>query len=168
MKNCYVKTLLCAYPHFNKIIKRMDTFVGKKVLSSMSNFTSCVTQCEEIISLTMQKCIMIEAKYYLEKVIKRLTKEEKDLLDYKYFKLKPQQDFAGVDLSSRNYYRKQQRLIEDIGKYFDWMGKGNEWFDKSLLKVPFMEKLLFSVQINDDISLKNPRSKGVRKKLKVA
>ncbi len=144
MKQIYVKTLLYAYPNIPKIIKRIDELVTKKAISSMTIYTDCREQCENIIKLTVQKAILFEIGFYMEKILSRLVKEEKQLIKYKYFKVKNKKDLI-VDFTSRNYYRKQEKLFNHICNCFEWLNLTDDWFIKNCKKVPYIRKLLQSV-----------------------
>ena len=150
MKNDYVKTLLYAYAHLPKIIKRLDQIVLKKALGSMKDFSSCTKQCEKIVGLTIQKALLVELNHYLERAISRLTKEEMDMLDYRYFGTYHSQSPFNISTYSRNYYRKQQKLLKDISDNLRWLGKRDDWFEKRCLRVPFIRKLYQAVKKKDE------------------
>ncbi len=133
MKDYYVKTLLYAYPNIGRIIFRIDEIVKEKALNSKSNFTDCVEQCEKIVNLTVQKGILYEIKYYLELILSRLSKEEKGYIEFKFFK-KKREEFNNLDLSSRNYFRKQQKLFNYVCNCFEWLNLSDEWFEKNAKK----------------------------------
>jgi len=150
MKSDYVKTLLYAYEHLPKITKRIDEIVLKKALASMTNYYFCEKQCVKIVNLTVQKALMIETKYYLDRAMSRLMREEKEMLDYKYFKRCPRYNLAQEDFTSRNYFRKQQKLIQTIGDNLSWLNKGNEWFEKRCMIIPFIRKVYNAVKYHDE------------------
>ena len=160
MKKEYVKTLLYTYPHIRKTIERIDQIVMKKALNSMTEYDNCLLQCEYVVGLTMQKALLTEMFYYVDKVVSRFTKEERDCLDYKYFKSKPKEYFQNMDLSSRNYFRKQQYLINEVSKYLGWLGLGDEWFDKLCSGVPIVKKMLYSVKVSSPVSIKKSKAKN--------
>lgn len=170
MKKEYVKTLLYTYPHIQKTVNRIDQIVLKKALNSMTEYDNCLAQCEYVVDLTVQKALLTELYYYVNKVVKRLTKEERDYLDYKYFKFKPKEYFKNMDLSSRNYFRKQQYLLDDFSKYLGWMGLDDEWFDALSLRVPILKKMLNSVKVSCPLEVKKKaeKPKGILQAKKVA
>lgn len=150
MKSSYVKTLLYAYPNIPKIIQRIDTLVEKKARASMSDISSCQEQCEKIVNLTVQKGILFEIRHYLEIIFNRLEEEEKAYVEHKYFKFKTKKQFKNVDFKSRNYFRKQLKLLEYISKCFEWLNLSNEWFEKKCKRVPYIKKLLQSVELRQN------------------
>ncbi len=162
MKSCYVKTLLYAYPNIHKIINRIDDIVNKKAMESMNDFSDCKEQCENIIKLTAQKGILFEIKYYLDKILSRLLDEEREYIEFKYFKRKKREEFKDVDLSSRNYFRKQVKLFEYICSCFEWLNLTDEWFENKCERIPYVKKLLQSVllkqnTVNSGNKLKNSK-----------
>ncbi len=150
MKKIYVKTLLYAYPNVRKIIKRIDELVSKKAMSSMTDFTSCQEQCEKIVKLTVQKGILFEITYYIDKILLRFEPEERAYIEYKFFKTKTNEQLEGIDLSSRNYYRRQDKLLEHICNCFDWLNLSDDWFEKECKRVPYVKKLLQSVILHQN------------------
>ncbi len=159
MKERYAKTLLYAYPNLQKLIDRIDSLVDKKALSSMTDTTDCLSQCEKIVKLTVQKGLVFETKYYLEKILMRLGEEQRAYIEYKYFKRQNKEYFKNVDLTSRNYYRKQKRLLAYICECLDWLGLNDLWFEKRAKRIPYIRKLLTAVMISQDITIKNPKAK---------
>lgn len=153
MKSDYVKTLLHAYEHLPKITRRIDEIVLKKALSSMTNYSFCEKQCEKIVNLTVQKALMIETKYFLDRAMSRLTREEKEMLDYKYFRRYHKYNLSAKDFTCRNYFRKQQKLIKTIGDNLTWLNKGNEWFEKRCMRIPFIRKVYHAVKTHDEAFL---------------
>ena len=167
MKSDYVKTLLHSYVHLPKIIIRINQVVLKKALNSMKDFSSCLTQCERIVNLTTQKAILTKAKYYLERAISRLTEDEKDFLDYKFFRTNLSEYTLKINSNSRNYYRVQQKIINTIGENLGFLGKTDEWFEKYCLKVPFLKKMYVAVKRRDESFLITGKL-SVRPKKRVA
>ena len=79
-------------------------------------------------------------------VWKKLTKEEKYLLEYKYFRRKRmlEGEFAGMklDFSERTYFRRQIRLSAKLNGLFALHGLGEAWFEKNLRGVPYIAAAL--------------------------
>ncbi|MBO7149708.1 MAG: hypothetical protein J6V71_02325, partial [Clostridia bacterium] len=87
----YTKTVLYAYANIDAVKEQIDDFVERKALSSMSDYTPCIEQCESILNYTAQKIALIELKEFVEKALSKLSPYELDCLDYKYFKKKPKE-----------------------------------------------------------------------------
>ena len=134
MKLIYTKTVLYAYASIETVKEQIDDFVERKALSSISDYSPCIEQCEKIINFTAQKIALIELKQMVESALKKLSAFELDCLDYKYFKQKPKQYFLGFDYESRGYFRKQVLIAKKVSVLFDKVGLTDGWFEKKLLK----------------------------------
>ncbi len=162
MKEVYVKTLLYAYPNIQKIINRIDELVEKKAIESMVDYTSCKEQCDKIIKLTIQKGILFEIKHYLSKILIRLGDEQVAYVEHKYFK-KDKKQFEGIDFSSRNYFRKQKRLIKYFGECLEWLNLSDGWFEKKCRRVPYINKLYSALMANVSGKDVTKKTKNVKK-----
>ena len=112
MNVLYAKSILYAYPNIEAIADQIDDLVEKKALASMTDFSPAVEQCQKIIDLTEQKVELFKLQILVEKILKSFTEDEMHCLDYKYFKRKPKDYYQGFDTSSRNYFRKQNRIVK--------------------------------------------------------
>lgn len=147
----YVKCALYAYANIESVICQIDDQVERLALGSFSDRTPCQEQCEKILSFTAQKITLMEIKEKIDLVLKRLTMYETDCLDYKYFKISPKEYFddIGFDASSRSYFRKQNGLLNKVGKLLESNGVTDEWFEKKCLNVDFFKRLLKRVKLLD-------------------
>ncbi len=155
----YTKTVLYAYPNIEEIKEQIDDFVQRKALSSMSDYTPCIEQCEKILNYTAQKIALIELKEMTGRALKGLTDFELDCLDYKYFRQKPKEYFIGFDYESRSYFRKQVLIVKKVSALFDKAGITNEWFEKHCLNTNFFAELLKRVELYEKQSKKNKSKK---------
>ena len=155
MNLIYTKTALYAYANLQEVMAQIDDLVERKALLSMSDFSPCIEQCEKIVDLIWQKDTLIELKAFCDRVLSKLTPYDLDCLDYKYFKKKPKEYYVDFDAESRNYFRKQTRLVNLIAKSFDKMGLTDDWFENNALKVNFMIELLRRVKIHEEKSKQN-------------
>ena len=142
MKKIYSKCLLYVYPIFDNLMEQIDGLVEKKALSSMDVFTPCEKQCESILALTAQKDILIEIRLKTEKLLNKLSEEETDYLDYRYFKKKPKEYYSDFDSVSRSYFRKQDKLLFKVALLFEKVGIDDFWFEKNCLEIDFFKELL--------------------------
>lgn len=135
------KTVLYAYSNIESVMEQIDDFVERKALSSMTDYSPCIEQCEKMINYTAQKIALIELKNFADNVILKLNEYEKDCLDYKYFKKHPKEYYIGFDYQSRTYFRRQVKLIQKIAKAFDKVGLTDKWFEKNCLNNNFFKEL---------------------------
>ncbi len=161
----YTKTVLYAYANIEEVKEQIDDFVERKALSSMSDYSPCIEQCERIINYTAQKIALIELKEFTEKVIKKLSNYELDCLDYKYFKQKPKEYYTDFDCESRGYFRRQVSLVKRISDAFENVGLTDEWFKKNLLTTNFFKELLKRVELQEKQNYKNKAKKQKQREL---
>ncbi len=155
----YAKVALYAYSNLTELLSQIDDLVLKKALGSMSNFSPCVEQCEKILNLTNQKDIIINLKLAIDKALDKLTPSELDLLDYKYFRLKPKEYFATFDASSRNYFRNQIRVAKKFADLLEKTGYGDKRFEEEIFLVDFFVALRKKVEEKEKMNYKNKSKK---------
>ena len=137
----YAKTALYAYANLEAIMEQIDELVEKKALSSMSDYSSALEQCESILNYTAQKDVLIDLKLHIDEALTKLKDENLDYLDYKYFKQKPKDYYVDFDFESRNYFRKQKKLATRVARLLEAGGATDEWFEKNCLKIDFFFEL---------------------------
>lgn len=162
----YTKTLLYAYPHIEAVMEQIDDLVLRKALSSMSDFSPCVEQCEKIISLTNQKVVLMELKEKLNKLMSKINDYENDCLEYKYFKQKAKEYFIGFDAVSRKYFRRQIALVKKLCRYMDKVGISDEYFREKCLPISFFSELYIRVLQKEKQKKKKEKSNIVVEKLR--
>lgn len=155
MKILYAKTILYVYPNVESVIEQIDELVEKKAITSMNDYSPCLSQCEKITELTRQKREFIYLKNVLDRVLERLSEEEKVYLEYKYFKRKNKRDLGDYDFTSRNYFRKQIKLARKIANSLEKKGFDDAYFEKNLLCVEFMNEFCKRVEEQETLSRKN-------------
>ena len=138
----YLKTALLVYPHLEEICEQIDNTVMEKALSSMSNVTPCEEQCEKIIKLHNEKLSLINLKVIIDGQVKKLTKYEKECLDYRYFKTMAKDEFTKVDTKNRQYYRDQENLLQKMTRLFNRSGFNDKWFEKNYMCFGFFKEVL--------------------------
>ena len=160
----YAKTVLYAYPNIGAVIEQIDELVERKALCSINDYSPCIEIAEKILDFTSQKVTLMELNELTKRGLKKFTEEELDHLDYKYFKQKPKEYYIGFDFTSRNYFRRQQRLIRKFSESMEKIGATDEWFEKTCLKMDFFKEMLKRVYEHEKNSMKNkPKSKTDKK-----
>ena len=158
MKVIYAKTILYAYRNLDAVMRQLDELVMKKALSSMSDLSPCEAQCNNILNLTAQKDILIGLKLKTKEAVDRFSDDEKDYLDYKYFKLKPKEYYIGFDFTSRAYFRKQIRIVDKFAKRMENAGITDDFFEKKCLSIEFFRELLKRVKERENNFAKQKES----------
>lgn len=161
----YTKVLLTTYPHIEKLIAQIDELVEKKALAAFSDYSPCLEIAEKILNYTNRKDLLISIKLTTEKIFLKLTEEELELLDYKYFKKKPKEYYIDFDYESRGYFRKQEKLLQKVSAIYDQADFNDQWFKKNCLKIDFFVNMLRRVLGHDQNMRKNKaKKKAVAKK----
>lgn len=155
MNILYAKSVLYAYPNLEAIALQIDELVEKKALGSMTDFSPALEQYQSIINLTEQKTVLFELEILTEKILKKFTEEENDLLDYKYFRKKKKEDFANFDTSSRAYFRKQIKVAEKFAEQLERAGFNDKAFEERCLEIEFFKQLYKRVIEHEIVCNKN-------------
>lgn len=155
MNVLYAKTALYSYAHFKAIAEQIDEVVEKKAFSSSVNFSPAESQCREIIDLTYQKQIIFALWLCVKDALKGFTEKEMLCLDYKYFRKRRKEDYAGLDCSSRGYFRLQARLAEKFAAALEKAGYSDERFENECLSVEFFREMLKRVKEKENLNRKN-------------
>ncbi|MBQ9514431.1 MAG: hypothetical protein IJR66_05615 [Clostridia bacterium] len=163
MNVIYAKSILYAYSNIDLIIDQIDELVMKKALSSMSDYSPAILQCEKIVDLTYQKDLLAELKRIVMKVLSKFTETELDFFDYKYFKKKPKEYYKDFDYQSRNYFRRQIRLANLFAERLEKCGITDKRFQDEYLRIEFFKELLKRVMEYEILSCKNKGIKNVKK-----
>lgn len=153
----FAKTILYSYSVLDDVISQIDDLVEKKAISSMTDNSPAIYQCEKICELSSQKAILIILKDIVERILKDFTSDELLHLDYKYFKKKDKSEYAFFDYSSRAYFRRQLKIFTKFNKKLEKMNIDDEWFKKNCLSVDFFKSLLRTVIEKEEFSYKNKK-----------
>ena len=150
MKVIYTKAVLYAYTSIEAVKREIDDFVERRALASMNDYSPCDEQCEIIIEHMVQKVILTQLKSKIKAVLASLTKEELELLDYKYLKIRKKECFENIDTSKRSYYRKQLNLIKKVSRRCDKVLLTDEWFEKNCLKINAIKWMVKRVERKEE------------------
>ena len=162
MNIIYVKSILYTYSVIEDLCAQMDDLVLRRAISSMQNFSPAEEQCQKIIDLTEQKKTLIYLCKVLEEVLDTLNDDEKDLLDYKYFKKKPKSYYKDFDYLSRAYFRRQQVLCDKVSTRFENRGLDDEFIKKNCLDIRFFREMIRRVAEREDLANKNPPKRKIK------
>lgn len=138
----YAKTALYAYPNLEAVAEQIDEHVERSAVSSMDNYSPCIEQCQAIVDFTYQKDCLFALKLLIEDALIKLKKIERDLIGYKYFRERNNQDLSGINLKSRAYFRRQTIIIAKIAKILENLGATDKWFEETCMNVDFFKNLL--------------------------
>ena len=153
----YAKTALYAYPNLDAVADQIDELVERKALFSINDYSPAIEQCEKIVDFTFQKDVLFALRIRIDEIFDKLTQDEKDCIEYKFFKRKPKEYFKGFDFESRAYFRKQVKVAKKIAQKLEKDGATDKWFEENCLTMDFFKELLKRVIEHETSSRKNPK-----------
>ncbi len=159
MNSMYTKTVLYAFPLLDKIIERIDDVIECRAMSSMDNYEPCFNQAERIVIYSMQKMALLGLKMTTERLINSFTKANADCVEYKYFKRKDKEYFKDFDYTSRNYFRKQTKIVELLCVLFEKHGYDDARFEQDFLSIPFMRDLYYRTRRHERLMMGKHKGK---------
>ena len=146
MNNLYAKAILYSYTNLEKLCDAIDEQVEQRALSSIDDFSSALEQYNKILSCTAQKDLIIDLKIVVELILQKFSVEDRELIEYKYFKKKLPQNVDRTAFKTRAYYRKQIRLLERFAQKLPLYGIDEQYFERKYLQIDFFKQLLRKVE----------------------
>ncbi len=141
------KTMLSCYNTLDCVVGQIENIIKTKVKNSFYNFSPTYDQAEKILKLGEVRLDLLELKEITSEVLKELSEVDRILICYKYFGILPED--KNFDLTSRNYFRKQQRAIEKFDNKLKSKGYDEEWFKNKYLKIAFIAGV-YKKMINEE------------------
>ena len=145
----YQKVLLYAYPKLGRVAEDIGQIVQAKARASVIGRESALSCAEKLIGYNFLRDQLLFLQGELESMFAKLTREEKFLLEYKYFRRKKElAAYADLQLScsERTYFRRQQRLARTVNAELIRRGLTEEWFFEAFSGVSFFMSALESVR----------------------
>lgn len=136
---CYAKVILLAYPYLDDAVALIDKQVEKRCKLSFYSTKPCYLYAEKITELISDKRYLILLKEKIGKLLSKLTDEERLLIGYKYFKNRP---IEGFDYKSRQYFRKQNKVLEKFNKMLEAIKLNEETFLKHYGKIQYIKSVM--------------------------
>lgn len=146
----HVKVMLFLYTRTDRLIECLGQIVEAKAIASFSDRRSTEECVEKMIEYTHFRNCLLVLSGEMKEIMSELTKEERYLLEYKYFRRKKmlEGEFKGMELdfSERTYFRRQIRLSAKLNGLFELHGLGERWFEKNLCGIPYIAAALERVR----------------------
>lgn len=145
----YQKVLLYAYPKLGRMAEDIGQIVQAKARASVMGREPALSCAEKLIGYNFLREQLLFVQGELDGVLAKLTREERFLLEYKYFRRKRElAAYADLRLScsERTYFRRQQRLARTVNAEFVRRGLTEEWFFEAFSGVSFFMSALESVR----------------------
>ena len=143
----YAKTILSCYDTIDGYITQIENVIKIKAKNSFYLRNGTVTLAEQLISLGEIRKDLIELSEIVDKILKKMTEEDKILISYKYFGVKPKDE--NFDLTSRNYFRKQIRALKRFSELLVKNNYDEEWFKNKYLKIAYISSI-YQLTLNEN------------------
>ena len=130
----YVKAVLYVYPRLERLEKDCEEHIRNRAYMSYDYRTTAERLSEELAEEIIRKGLIGELKRKTDAAIGALKKEEKFLLELRYFRRKSrlkqfcgETDFKEIG-SERNYYRRHAKLLKKVSGALQAQGLTKETF----------------------------------------
>ena len=159
----YQAALLYVYPKMARIEEHIGQLVEAKARASYAGKESAEACAEKMINYLCAKDCIAFARTALEEILSGLSREERYLLEYKYFRRRKvlEGEFAGLccPFAERTYYRRQNALAHKLNGQFMRRGMSEAWFLRTFSDIPFMMNVLRQVRAGGG-DLADKRARG--------
>lgn len=146
----YQAVILLLYPRLRRVAEDIAQVVEAQAVSSFAGRESAEQCIERLLGYTRARNIFLRLAERVEEVCSVLSREEKYLLEYKYFRrrkvLEEQYGDLCLHCSPRTYYRKQGRLSARVNALFVRAGMTQAWFDRELAPLPYIASAVRSLR----------------------
>lgn len=160
----YQKVLLLVWPKLGRLTENIGQYAQAKAYASFSGRETAERCAQKILDYLYIRDCFAELQSRMKEILDKLSKEEKYLLEYKYFRRKKvlESEYADIrcDFCERTYYRRQKKLGEKLNNLFLRGGMDEAWFIKTFASVPYMAGLLERVRKSGELSVVDKRTRG--------
>lgn len=137
----YAKTMLYAYPFIDSFVKRLEEKIINKAVNSMFDTSPCEEQGANILVLSGFKEDLLYMKHLVELMIMKFPMQDFDYFDYKYFNIRPKEEYKKKLKFDRSYYRKQDKLLNKFALILSAIGGSDSWFEDVFLNIPYIKNV---------------------------
>lgn len=136
----YAKTILYAYPKLKAVAKFVDGKFNASMVKGRYDVMLAKDCLDELIRLTEIKSVLLDCFNQVTKILSELTKEEYEIVAYRFFG-KKFTSLKNVEQLDRSYYRKLQKIVNKVRAKLSRVGITEEWFNEKFLCFPFVKEL---------------------------
>ena len=158
----YQKAMLLVYPKIGRLIADLGQLAEAKAYASYSGREATETWVARNLSYLHARDCFAVLKDLVDGVLARLSREERYLLEYKYFRRRKvlEGEFADMQcaFSARTYYRRQRRLAAKLNNLFLLSGADRAWFDSLYADIAYMRALVDGVRTGEAMTDKRARA----------
>ncbi len=146
----YQAVMLYIYPRLRKLEEDIVQLVEAKARASYAGKESAEACAQKMIDYLYARDRLAALREKLDGMLGSFTREERYMLEYKYFRRRKvlEGEFADIrcPFAERTYYRRQNRLAAKVNGAFMRRGMSEEWFMRTFSDMPFMMHALQSVR----------------------
>ncbi len=124
--------------------KGLESKILKKALESFSSHSDVETIAGDIFKVVEARERTMKLNGLLEKVVSRLDEEERLIVDYKYFNNRA---IDGFDCTSRNYFRKQNKMLKHLKELLGYIGLDEKSFYRDYGDLPCVRLALLKLNL---------------------
>lgn len=148
----YAKVILYAYPLLKTVGEDYAVHIRNKAVLSYDSHLTTERLAEYLAQEIIYKNRLLWLKDVLESILAKLTKEERTLLDIRYFgRTDKLRDFlkmeaekrksGGTGCSERMYFRRQSRLADKVGAMLFYSGVTQKVYDEIFKDLDIFRKI---------------------------
>lgn len=156
----YQKVMLLLYPKLERIAEDIRKIVNALACCCGAG-EGAEKSVERVLDYIYVRGCFLAMKAEMDEVLAQLCREERYLLEYKYFRRK--QKLAGefadlrMDCSERTYFRRQNRLADKFNALLLRRGLSEDWFMTTYSGVPYVMAALEKVRAGGEKSFCDKR-----------
>ena len=145
----YQKVMLLLYPKLERIAEDIRKIVNALACCCGAG-EGAEKSVERVLDYIYVRGCFLAMKAEMDEVLAQLCREERYLLEYKYFRRRKvlEGEFAGLccPFAERTYYRRQNALAHKLNGQFMRRGMDEAWFLRTFSDIPFMMNVLRQVR----------------------
>ena len=130
----------------------------------MDSTVPCIDICNSVINLIKEKDLYLKLMVVLDEIFTTLTEDEMLCVEYKYFMVKDKFKLLDFDYTSKQYFRRQNAIVEKVRKRLDKLGIDDNFFKENCLPIKFFSVLLRGVKEKEKLNNKNKKKTAIEDK----
>lgn len=158
----YQKAMLYLYPRLGRYAEDLEQYITAKALASSLGREDTETCVQTMIDCAYARDCCGRLQALLDGVLAQLTEEERQMLEYKYFRRKEPARAAPLPFScsQRTYYRRQLRLESKLNACFLRQGMDEGRFERAFGEVPFVRHVYERIRKGREAEFVDKRVRG--------
>lgn len=156
----YTRKILSLYAALTRRLVDLDRLNKRDCVYSYGVPLSVEGIFEKIMRRNEEKELLLSIKEKVELIFARLSDDDKNVLNYRYFNVLPKNGFG---FTERTYYRKLQKAEKTFSEYLNFIGLGEKKMKEKFGRVKFIKN--FFAIIKEDCSKKEYLKRKSKRKV---